>query len=33
VMSIQHRRYIFVTGSVSFSLEDSIAGLNFQASR
>jgi hypothetical protein len=33
VMSVQHRRYLFVNGSVSFSLEDNISGLNFQASR
>lgn len=33
VMSVEARRYIFVNGSVSFSLEDSIEGLNFQASR
>lgn len=33
VMNVQHRRYLFVNGSVSFSLQDSIAGLNFQASR
>ncbi|MEQ1764129.1 MAG: carboxypeptidase-like regulatory domain-containing protein [Pyrinomonadaceae bacterium] len=33
VMTVQHRRYLFVSGSVSFSLEDNIAGLDFQASR
>ena len=33
VMTVTHRRYLFVNGSVSFSLEDSIEGLNFQASR
>lgn len=33
VMTAEHRRYIFVNGSVSFSLEDNISGLNFQASR
>jgi len=33
VMTAQARRHLFVNGSVSFSLEDNIAGLNFQASR
>jgi len=33
VMSVSHRRYSFANPSVSFSLEDSIASLNFQATR
>lgn len=33
VLSVAHRRYTFVTGSVSFSLEDNLAGLDFTASR
>jgi len=33
VMTAQHSRYRFVSGSVSFTLEDNIDGLNFQASR
>ena len=33
VMSVQHRRYTFVNGSVNFSLQDNIEGFNFQASR
>lgn len=33
VMSVSHRRHVFVNGSVSFSLEDNLAGLDFQASR
>lgn len=33
VMTVEHRRYTFVNSSVSFSLDDNIAGLNFQASR
>jgi hypothetical protein len=33
VMSVAHRRYVFMNGSVSFSLEDNLAGIDFQASR
>lgn len=33
VMTAQHSRYRFVSGSVSFQLEDNIAGLDFKASR
>jgi hypothetical protein len=32
-MSVQHSRYRFVNGSVSFTLRDNIDGMNFQASR
>lgn len=33
VMTAQHSRYRFVSGSVSFTLNDNIDGMNFQASR
>lgn len=32
VMSVSHKRYTFVNGSVSFTLEDNLSGMNFQAS-
>lgn len=33
IMSVEHKRYLFLTPSISFSLEDNISGLNFQASK
>lgn len=32
VMSVSARRYLFVNGTTSFSLEDNLAGIDFQAS-
>lgn len=32
-MSVMHRRYVFVNQTVSFSLDDNLTGMDFQASR